>query len=169
MKTTDDILLLGNPQLYEKSEHIKFEELPFIGDVINDLHDVMMDFRKKYGFGKAIAAPQIGVKKRLIYVQVEKPLIIINPEFEYQSHEMFELWDNCMSFPTLMVKLKRHKSIRMKYKDLNWNEQILEATDSLSELIQHEYDHLEGILSTQRAIDDKSLKIINPKEYFKSY
>lgn len=169
MKSSEDILLLGNPQLYEKSEPVKFEDLTYIKTVVNDLHEVMMDFRIKYGFGKAIAAPQIGVKKRLVYMHIDKPVAIINPVFEYQSEEMFELWDNCMSFPTLMVKLKRHKSIVLKFKDMDWNDQILEVSDAMAELIQHEYDHLEGILATQRAIDNKSFKIVNPKDYIKNY
>ena len=158
MKTAEDILLLGNPQLYEKSDLVKFEELDFIRTVVNDLYHVMMDFRTKYGFGKAIAAPQIGVKKRLIYVNVEKPLVIINPEYEYQSEEVFELWDNCMSFPTLMVKLNRHKHIKLKHKDLDWNDKYLDLDDAMAELIQHEYDHLDGILATQQAIDNKSFR-----------
>lgn len=169
MKSSEDILLLGNPQLHEKSDAVKVEDLPYIKTVVNDLHEVMMDFRSKYGFGKAIAAPQIGVKKRLIYMFVDKPVVIINPEYKYLSEEMFELWDNCMSFPTLMVKLKRHKSIVLKYKDLEWNDQLLEVSDAIAELIQHEYDHLDGLLATQRAIDDQSFKIVKPKEYIKHY
>lgn len=169
MKSFKDILLLGNPQLYEKSEPIRFEELDYIKTVVKDLHEVMMDFRIKYSFGKAIAAPQIGVKKKLIYMHIDQPVVIINPVYAYQSEEMFELWDNCMSFPNLMVRLERHKSVVLKYKDLNWQDQSMEVSDAMAELIQHEYDHLEGILATQRAIDNQSLKIVNPKEYFKQY
>ncbi len=169
MKTAEDILLLGNPQLYEKSDLVKFEDLQFMRTVVDDLHHVMMDFRTRYGFGKAIAAPQIGIKKRLIYVNIEKPLVIINPVYEYQSNEMFELWDNCMSFPTLMVKLNRYKHIKLKYKDLDWSDQQLELSDSMAELIQHEYDHLDGILATQKAVDDQSLKIVDPMDHIKSY
>jgi len=169
MKTAQDILKLGNPQLYEKSELVAFEELSFIQNVVEELHQAMMDFRNKYGFGKAIAAPQIGVKKRVIYMHIDKPVVLINPEFVERSEGLFELWDNCMSFPTLMVRLKRHKSIVLKYKDLNWEDQSLAVSDGMAELLQHEYDHLEGVLATQRAIDDKSFKIVNPQDQIKSY
>jgi peptide deformylase len=71
---------------------------------------------------------------------------------------MFELWDDCMSFPNLLVKVKRHKSLTIKYLDENWQTQEWQMTDDLSELLQHEYDHLDGILCTMRAIDEKSFK-----------
>jgi len=164
MKTSADILTLGNPLLYDVSELVKQDELAYMRNVVDDLHHVMMDFRKLFGFGKAIAAPQIGVRKRLIYMHIDKPVVIINPEFEYKSEEMFEMWDNCMSFPTLMVKLNRHKSCVIKFMDLKWNEQRMEVSEELSELLQHEYDHLDGILATQRAVDDKSFKIVNSKK-----
>jgi peptide deformylase len=71
---------------------------------------------------------------------------------------MFELWDDCMSFPNLLVKVKRHKSLTINYLDENWQTQEWQMTDDLSELLQHEYDHLDGILCTMRAIDEKSFK-----------
>jgi peptide deformylase len=158
MKTRNDILLLGNPKLYEISEPVKKEELPMVKAWVNDLHDVMEDIRATYNFGRAIAAPQLGIMKRLIYMNIEKPTIIINPEITYKSPEMFELWDDCMSLPNLFVKVKRHKMIGLKYLDENWQTVNIELKDDRSELIQHEYDHLDGILCTMRAIDNKSFK-----------
>jgi succinate dehydrogenase / fumarate reductase flavoprotein subunit len=76
----------------------------------------------------------------------------------FLSEDMFELWDDCMSFPNLLVKVKRHKSLTIKYLDENWQTQEWQMTDDLSELLQHEYDHLDGILCTMRAIDEKSFK-----------
>ena len=69
---------------------------------------------------------------------------------------MIELWDDCMSFPNLLVKVRRHKRCSLRFYDENWKEQVWRLEDDMSELIQHEYDHLNGILATQRAIDDKS-------------
>jgi peptide deformylase len=112
----------------------------------------MEDVRAKYGFGRGIAAPQLGIMKRLIYVNIDKPIIIVNPEIIYKSDEMFELWDDCMSFPNLFVKVKRHKIIKFKYLDENWEEKECTVQGDLSELFQHEFDHLNGILSTDRAV-----------------
>lgn len=126
-----------------------------------------MEFRKRYGAGRAIAAPQIGVMKRLIYMNIDKPVVIINPELSDFSKEMMEVWDDCLCFPNLLVKVKRHNRCKLLFYDLDWNKLTWSLEGDLSELIQHEYDHLEGILATQRAIDMKSFRwrssIVTPK------
>ena len=129
-----------------------------VADWVLDLDNVMKEIRAKYNFGRAIAAPQLGIMKRLIYMNIDKPIVFINPEFSDLSTEMFELWDDCMSFPNLLVKVKRHKQLTINYLDENWKTQEWQVSDDLSELLQHEYDHLDGILCTMRAINDKSFK-----------
>ncbi len=150
------ILPLGNRLLYEKSEEIILYELDFVKSLVIDMHDTLIDFRKQYNYGRAIAAPQLGVMSRLIYMYIDKPNVIINPILEIYNSEMFEVWDDCMSFPSLLVKVKRYKNCRLRFKDINWKDQELTFSDDLSELIQHEYDHLDGILATQRAVDQFS-------------
>ncbi len=157
------ILRLGNPQLYNQSVAVEETELSGLTQVVEDLHDTMMDFRKRYGVGRAIAAPQIGVMKRVIYMHIDSPVLFINPVLEEKSDEMITLWDDCMSFPDLLVKVKRHKSCRIRYRDLEWNKQILDLKDDLSELLQHEYDHLDGILAVARAIDGQSFALRSQK------
>jgi peptide deformylase len=152
-----EIFILGNPKLYEVSEDFIREESETILDLARDLHDTLMAFRKEHNAGRAIAAPQIGVMKRVIYMFIDKPVVFINPVICDKSDEMIELWDECMSFPGLLVKVKRHKSIRIKYKDENWNDKEEFLSGDLSELLQHEYDHLDGILAVQRSIDEHSL------------
>jgi len=71
---------------------------------------------------------------------------------------LFEMWDDCMSFPNLLVKVRRHKSLTLTFYDLKREKQVWHLQDDLAELIQHEYDHLDGILATQRAIDNKSFR-----------
>jgi peptide deformylase len=155
------ILLLGDPRLYERSAEIAEDELESLEPVIQDLHDILFEFKAKfahYGAFRAIAAPQIGVMKRLIYMYIDEPVVFINPVLEGLSEEMFEVWDDCMCFPNLLVKLKRHKSLTIKYLDKNFQPQVMNLEGSLSELLQHEYDHLEGILATQKAIDQHSFR-----------
>ena len=156
MKTLDDLLVLGDPRLYEICQEVTKEELPLVKEWVTDLHNVMQEIREKYNFGRAIAAPQLGIMKRVIYMNIDKPVVFINPVLENLSEEQFELWDDCMSFPRLLVKVKRHKSLTIRYLDENWQEQIWDMQNDLSELLQHEYDHLDGILCTMRAIDNKS-------------
>jgi peptide deformylase len=85
------------------------------------------------------------------------PWRLINPEFVYLSDEKFFLWDDCFSFPNLLVKLARSQTVGVRFVDLNGNWQKLNAGGAFSELIQHEMDHLDGILAVDRALDDYSL------------
>jgi len=158
MKHLQDMLLLGNPVLYQVSEPVQQSELRLVPGWVADLHQVMEEIRATYHFGRAIAAPQLGIMKRLIYMNIDKPVVFINPEFTFLSREMFEVWDDCMCFPHLLVKVKRHRELTIKYLNENWQQQEWNMKDDLSELLQHEYDHLDGILCTMRAIDDKSFK-----------
>ncbi|SHJ30936.1 peptide deformylase [Dethiosulfatibacter aminovorans DSM 17477] len=151
-----EIMLLGDERLYQKSVECRKEDLDEIKKVAGDLHDTMMDFREKYGSGRAIAAPQIGYFKRLIYMNTGTPTIMINPVLEFESEEKMEVMDDCMCFPGLLVKVLRYKRCRLVYMDENWERKTMDLEDDLSELIQHEYDHLDGILATMRVVDNKS-------------
>jgi len=157
-KTIDDILKLGDPRLYETCSLVLESELQNVADWVVQLHEAMQDIRNVYGFGRGIAAPQLGIMKRLVYINIDKPLVIINPQIVNASIETFELWDDCMSFPNLLVKVARHQSLTLSYKDQYWQDRSLHAENGLSELIQHEVDHLDGILCTMRAINPKAFK-----------
>ena len=154
-----EILLLGNEELYQISEPLKKDEIENIKSIVQNLHDTLLDFKEKYHAGRAIAAPQIGVKKRLLYMFIDKPVIFINPVLEFPDDEMMKVLDDCMSFPNLLVKVKRYKRCRIKYLDMDWKEQEISLEGDLAELLQHEYDHLDGILATMRAINNKSFII----------
>ena len=151
------ILLLGNPELYEVSGEVKIEELQQMEQVREDLKDTLLAFRARYGVGRAIAAPQIGVKKRVIYRHLDTPVLFINPCLSFPEQDMIDVLDDCMSFPDLLVRVKRHKRCIIYYKDLDWNDCSMDLEGDMSELIQHEYDHLDGILATLRAVDERAL------------
>ena len=155
----DQILLLGDTRLYERSTEVKLHELGSLQSEIDALHDLVVQFRSKYGKGRAIAAPQIGLMKRIICFNVEKPVTIINPVLSEFSDEMITLWDDCMSFPGLLVKVQRHRSCTMTFRDSSWNLQVWNLVDDTSELFQHEVDHLDGILATDRALNIRSFKL----------
>lgn len=151
-----EILLLGDPELYEVSEEVKREELESLRPIFTDMFDCIRGIRRDYGFGRAIAAPQIGVRKRLICMLTDRPYVIVNPTLEYIGDEMMELIDDCMSFPKLLVRVRRYRHCILRYRDEHWEPQEKRMDDDMSELIQHEFDHLDGILATMRAIDNKS-------------
>ena len=158
-----EILLLGNPKLYEVSDAVKEDDVKDLPSVVADLHDTLLDFRRKYGAGRAIAACQIGFAKRLIYMFVHEPVVFINPSLKDLSSEMIEVWDDCMCFPDLLVKVLRHKHCTIRFKDMEWNDRAMTLTDNLSELLQHEYDHLDGILAVSRAMDGRSFALRRQK------
>ncbi len=162
-----DILLLGNPRLYEVSEAVQEEDLKHLPAAVSDLHDTLLEFRRKYGAGRAIAACQIGFAKRLIYMFIDRPVVFVNPSLENRSEEMIEVWDDCMCFPDLLVKVRRHKNCTIRFRDLGFQEHTMKLEDDLSELLQHEYDHLDGVLAVSRAIDGYSFALRSQRTYFK--
>ena len=85
------------------------------------------------------------------------------------SDETFTLYDDCFSLPWILVKVKRHSSISLQYQDITGNTFKVEKLDkSLSELLQHEIDHLEGILCIDRALDSQSILSRQVYNQFKS-
>jgi peptide deformylase len=163
-----EILLLGNPKLYDRSEPIAEDDLDPVRAAAEDLHDTLLDFRKRYGAGRAIAAPQIGCMKRLIYLFMHEPVVFINPRLEDLSREMIEVWDDCMCFPDLLVRVQRHKACTVRFKDLEWHNRTMRLSGDLSELLQHEYDHLDGILAVSRAMDGRSFALRSQSGFYRS-
>jgi len=159
-----EILLLGNENLHRVCSEIGLDDMAKAKRIVGDLHDTMMEFRRKYGFGRAIAAPQIDEPFRIIYMNFEgNSIAFINPVVEFPLGERFEMWDDCMSFPGLEVKLERYRACRVRYSDLDGQECSIDFEGDLAELIQHEYDHLDGILSVQRAVDSRAFRINRDK------
>jgi peptide deformylase len=146
-----EILKLGDPRLLEKALPVIAGELPGLIPHIEKMDRLILEFRNRYGRGRAIAATQTGLMKRIICINTGVPQVLINPVVEYASDEMMEVWDDCMSFPNLLVKLNRHKRIRVSFLDITLEKNIWNLEDDMSELIQHEYDHLDGILAISRA------------------
>ena len=161
-----ELLKLGNPRLYEISAPVLPEEAEELQQWVNDLHDTLMEYRKVYGAGRAVAAPQIGVQKRLLYMYMDKPYVFVNPVMEFPDDETYELLDDCMSFPGLIVKVRRYRRAVIRYLDLDFRPQVMELEGDWSELLQLEYDHLDGILATMRAVDNKSLFMEQMKRDF---
>lgn len=144
------ILQLGDPALRAVSTPVT--DWAAAAAVLDDLSDTLAAFRREHGFGRGISAIQIGAPLRIIFLRVEGIVYeLVNPGYTWQSEETFELWDDCFSFPNLMVRLRRHKAVNVRHQDRAgaWHE--FRAEGDLSELIQHEMDHLDGILAVDRA------------------
>ncbi len=168
-----EILLLGNPTLQQKCSPVKDWSDPSIKKTIDDLRDTLANFKKTHGFGRGIAAPQIGISKQIIFINIfpgttdnqQRPLI--NPKIIKRSKQQMLLWDDCFSFPEILVKVKRALNITVQYEDERGKRHQFTAGGALSELLQHEIDHINGILAIDRPID--SHHIILRSEYEKRY
>jgi peptide deformylase len=136
----------------------------------------MKDSMKHYG-GIGIAAPQIGVSKKIALIEllgfnrygeeVNLPLTtFINPRFEILNSEEQGFWEGCLSVPGLRGFVERPKHVKVFYMDENGSDQVLEASGFLATVLQHELDHLFGVLYIDRIKDPK---LMTYQEEFEEY
>ena len=152
------IILLGNPILRETCRSVRDVRTRAIRGICRDLQDTLENFQRRKGFGRGIAAPQIGSTDRIIFIRMEEftgPMI--NPVVVRKSRNTFELWDDCFSFPDLLVRVRRRRTIEVRFRDAQGTSRALKAAGALSELLQHEIDHLDGVLAIDRAIDSRHI------------
>jgi len=152
-----ETVLLGDPRLREISEPLAFDRNT--PQILEDLKDTLTEHQRIYGMGRGIAAPQIGYNKRAVYIQTQKfTSYLINPEIVWRSPEIFEVWDSCFSLEAkFFVKIPRNRSIKVKYVDEYQEFHNETFSDDMSELLQHELDHLEGIMCSDRLTDTRNI------------
>jgi peptide deformylase len=150
------VLMLGNKTLRQKSIPIDFEK-DNIEKIIMDLKDTLHYLQQEKKIGRAIAGVQIGCLKRIIYMESNgTSIIMINPEIIDSSNEKFEEWDSCFSADVAFFgKTSRNKNITVKYFDESKNKIERCFYDDLSELFQHEIEHLNGIIFTDHIINNQ--------------
>jgi len=166
------VLQLGDPALREKAAAHRFAgENADLFNLIGDLRDTLAHWREETGYGRGIAAPQLGVLKRVIFLELPgtEPWPLINPEIIRRSAEKIVVWDACLSFLAIFMQVERHKEITVRYQDVRgeWHEVEAGEQGDLSELLQHEIDHLDGILCIDRVSDVKT--ICTKEEFEKRY
>ena len=141
------IRLEGDPILRKKSRPI---------DEINDRIQVLLDdmvetMRDAEGVG--LAAPQVGVLRRAVVIDVgEGPIKIINPEIIDEDGTKIDI-EGCLSVPNKAGKVERPERVKIKYLNEDGEEVILEGEGLLAKAICHEIDHLDGILYTDKVIE----------------
>ena len=165
------ILQLGDPHLRAKAQPVAAPNAPAIAELVADLRDTLAESRTTTGYGRGIAAPQLGVSQRVIFLQLpgKPPWPFINPEIIRKSAEKIVVWDACLSFLCIFMQVERHRAITVRYQDLHaqWQEVEADERDDLSELLQHEIDHLDGILCIDRVTDLRT--ICTREEFEKRY
>lgn len=165
------ILQLGDPLLREKSLPVKDSTVPEIAELVRDLADTLAHWRSETGYGRGIAAPQLGVLQRVIFLRLpgEDAWPLINPEITKRSDEKIVVWDGCLSFLSIFMQVERHREITVQYSDIDGVRHVVELGEdrNLSELLQHEIDHLDGILAIDRVVD--IMTICTREEFEKRY
>ncbi|MCE0494872.1 pyridoxal-phosphate dependent enzyme [Vibrio salinus] len=126
--------------------------------IITQLHQTLNHTREVLGFGRALAAPQTGISLRIIVMNLGAgPITLINPEITWCSDEMQQVWDDCLSTPEVIVNIARHVSISLRFQDPEGIAHHWEHLPAdLSELLQHEYEHLDGILMIDHSSSDNT-------------
>ena len=148
------VLQLGDPRLREVALPVDDPNSSDVSTLVTDLADTLRHWRLTTGYGRGIAAPQLGVRRRVIFLQLPgaQPWPLVNPEITARSSEKVVVWDACLSFLSIFMKVERHREITVRFQTLAGETKDLQAgvENDLSELLQHEIDHLDGILFFSR-------------------
>jgi len=148
--TIHRIRLLGDPVLHTPCAPITKPRSAAVRVVVDDLRETLRDAQSRFGMGRALAAPQIGAPVRIVYVEMGKPMVLINPEILEVGTDDFTVWDDCFSFPNLLVRVLRAYHIRVRYQDARGEFHEVDLERDMAELVQHEIDHLDGVLAVDR-------------------
>jgi peptide deformylase len=157
--TSGEILQLGDARLRWPSLAVPDARAAGVRVLLARLHETLADFRAQHGFGRAISAPQLGRRVRLIAFDLGRgPRALINPRLTAQSEATFTLWDDCLCFPDLLVRVRRARSITLEFEDeLGRAQRWSDLAPAEAELFQHELDHLDGVLAVDRAVDAEAI------------
>ena len=146
------IRLLGDPILRTRCEPVKDYKSAATRLVADDLRDTLRTARKKHHMGRGLAAPQIGAPVRIVFVELDKQRwTMVNPEITDVGPDDFTVWDDCFCFPNLLVRVNRAYQATLSYTDLKGKAHTMQLEGAMAELLQHEIDHLDGILAVDRA------------------
>lgn len=142
-----EIIKYPNPILRQKTSPIKDPTDPKIKKLVAEMTSTL---RAHDGLG--LAAPQVGQSLRLCIAEVENELfVLINPEIKKVSGKEVDMEEGCLSFPGKYTPIKRFEKIKIKALDTDGKKQTIRAKGLLARVLQHEIDHLEGILLVDRA------------------
>jgi peptide deformylase len=144
-------LQLGDPLLRAPCQEVHDVGAPQLCQLVGDLADTLADWVGRTGYGRGIAAPQIGAPVRVIYVTLGSPQALLNPVITAHSTTTWEVWDACLSFSVqIFCKVRRFTWVDVAYQSPDGTRHSVRADGELGELLQHEIDHLEGVLAIDR-------------------
>jgi peptide deformylase len=155
------ITLIGDKILRKKAALVKDIDAHTI-ELVRDMFETM---RNASGIG--LAANQVGADKSIFIVDISvveghedaKPVIFINPLITERSEEKIVMEEGCLSIPDIRSEIERPEKVTIRYKDTDFNDQSLQAEGLLARVVQHEYDHLQGVLFTDLISSDVKKKL----------
>jgi len=155
------IAKLGNPILFKKAEKVHNIGDLSIKELIHNMSETMLDAE-----GIGLAAPQVHVSKQIIIFRIFeeneednsqiKITALINPKIEYLTKEKENQWEGCLSIPGMLGLVERNKQIIYEGFDMDGNLIRKKAEGIQARVVQHEYDHLQGILYNQKLINSSA-------------
>ena len=168
------IARLGHPILQKKTSIVKNLPHPSIKKLINDMTETMLDAK-----GIGLAAPQVHISKKIIIFRAPEEVknnnntieitALINPKITKISKETDDQWEACLSIPGMTGLVKRYTKITYKGYDMNGNLIKKEAEGLHARIVQHEFDHLMGILYINRLADSRAFGFVNEiEDYWKN-
>ncbi|MDY6912453.1 MAG: peptide deformylase [Chloroflexota bacterium] len=154
------ILRFGNPALREKSKRVSSVN-GSIQALIDDMIETLQD-----AYGAGLAAPQVGKLLRVIVIEMpeEEPFALINPEIVKKSGER-EVTEGCLSYPGYQAEINRAESVTCKGLDRNGKAIRIKANGLLAQALEHEIDHLQGVLYIDHLESEDKLYKIEPQKH----
>jgi peptide deformylase len=154
---------LGQPVLWKVAEDVPVEDIatPEFRRLLADMRETL-----RAAQGAGLAAPQVFVSRRVFLAAVLSPRneddppeveVFINPRISGASRETAESWEGCLSFPELLVKVERPVAVRIEYLNAVGDERALDLAGFPARVVQHELDHLEGILTLDRVQSSRQI------------
>jgi len=167
-----EVLQLGHPLLRQVAEPVEDPTDADVASLVDDLRDTLAQWRAETTYGRGIAAPQVGVLRRVLLLDLpggDGPWPMVNPTIVERSPETVEVWDACLCFLYIFMRVERHRWVTVRYQDLSgaWHELRAGAEHDLAELLQHEIDHLDGVLAIDRVADVRT--IVSRQEFERRY
>jgi peptide deformylase len=163
--TIRKVALMGNPILSRIAKPVEDPTVPEIAQLVEDMKDTLADLG-----GSWLAAPQVFESRRLVVHRQNPPgahqltdeanpcTVFVNPVLTITSKEMVSGWERCHSIPGMHGKVPRYKSLQITYQALDGSEVTLDTEGYQAVLLQHECDHLDGILYPMRMNDLSKLE-----------
>ena len=162
------VLKMGDPRLFQRSQEVDPIDPTALQPLLRDMWDTMAAEN-----GAGLAAPQIGVMQRVVIFGYESnprypdappvpPTVLVNPQIEVINENTEEGWEGCLSVPGMRGVVPRYQQIRYRGFDPEGNPIEREASGFHARVVQHECDHLDGILYPQRIVDMTRFGFIDP-------